>query len=175
MITKTLCFCQEVETVEKEKKIAYSFFTEYGLGVGGLRNDGISVEFTGILVNGITFNQKRDMVGLGVGCDLFYMVMVQSYPLFANYRHYFSSKTDYKPLINIAMGTELSFWHSHRHDGYSVGGDETSKIQCSAGLYTTIAGGFRRKSLSFTSGFFVKSWEIDVIRYGIEIKVGYTF
>jgi hypothetical protein len=164
-ITNALCFGQEIETAEKEKKIAYSFFAEYGFGVGGLSYGEVSMDFTGVLVNGISFNKKQDMVGIGIGCDLFFVISVQAYPIFVNYRHYFSSKTKYKPLINIAIGTEFSSWNRQH------------RISSFAGLYTTVASGFRYKALSFTSGFFVKSWEMEEFhfRYGVEIKVGYTF
>jgi hypothetical protein len=177
MIFTTLCFCQELnntsETTEKEKKISYSFFNEFGLGVGGRFDGGISVEITGVLVNGISFNKKQDMIGLGVGCDLFYVVFVRSYPFFVNYRHYFPSKSNFKPLINVALGPRLTFlspnWFSP--DGVV----KNPKIECMAGLYSTVAGGFRYKALSFTSGVFVKSWDIEGFMSGVEIKVGYAF
>jgi hypothetical protein len=41
-------------------------------------------------------------------------------------------------------------------------------------LYGTIAAGFKVKAFSFTSVFFLKSWNKEFFG-GVEVKVGYTF
>jgi len=148
-----------------EKKVSYSFFNEYGLSAGIFFEGNPYVEITGIFVNNICFNKKQDMIGIGVGCDLFYVVLAQTFPIFVNYRHNFSSKTKFKPLINVALGTRINVWGEY-------------------GLYSTIAGGFRYKSLSFTAGFFIKSLNDGIFikslndgnySSGVEIKIGYIF
>ena len=87
--------------------------------------------------------------------DCFKVVLMLSFPIFVNYRHYFPSKTNIKPLINAAIGTHISIWRT-------------------AGLYSTIAGGFKVKAFSFTTGVCVKSWGPNFFG-GLEIKLGYTF
>ena len=163
IITPTLSFGQESNAIGKclgnEQKMSYSFISEYGLGIGGFFDDGhFSLELTGVLINGISFNKKQDMIGIGVGSELYYVVLAQTFPIFVNYRHYFPSKTNFNPLINVALGTRVSIWGN-------------------AGLYSIIAYGFRHKSLSFTTGMFMKSWGVDIGGFagGLEIKVGYTF
>jgi hypothetical protein len=129
----------------------------------------------GIWVNGISLNKKQDMIGIGVGCELFYLVLGRAYPIFVNYRHYFPSKRSLKPLINIALGTRLSFWSEYDDWGPPIGIEEFPKLRCLAGLYSTIAGGFRVHNFSFSSGVFIKSWNNKSFLGGVEIKVGYAF
>jgi hypothetical protein len=160
------------KNIEREKKISYSFFTEFGLSAGTFLSENPPfVEITGIFVNSICFNKKQDMIGIGVGCELFYVVMAATLPIFVNYRHNFSSKTNFKPLINVALGTRIGI------EGWGWGG-------YGYGLYSTIAGGFRYKSLSFNAGIFVKSLNDGIFikslndgNYsgGVEIKIGYIF
>ena len=161
LASPVLSFGQETnesdQKLEREEKISYSFFNEYGLSTG-VSFDGVPYyEITGVFVNSICFNKKQD-IGIGIGCDFFKVVMVIAFPVFVNYRHYFTSQTNLKPLINVALGTQIS-------------------ICGEAGLYSTIAGGFRYKALSFTSGFSIKSFSFDNTNYfgGVEIKVGYAF
>jgi len=139
-----------------EKKVSYSFFIEYGLGAGIFFEGNPYVETTIVFVNNICFNKKKDMIGIGVGCDSYYLVLVQTFPIFVNYRHNFSSKTNIKPLINIALGTRISMWGA-------------------CGLYSTIAGGFRYKSLSFNAGISIKSLNKGNESGEVEIKIGYIF
>ena len=96
---------------------------------------------------------------------MFKVVLAQTFPIFVNYRHDFLSKTKLKPLINVALGTRINVWGEY-------------------GLYSTIAGGFRYKSLSFNAGIFIKSLNDGIFikslnegNYsgGIEIKIGYIF
>ena len=148
--------------MKKERKITYSFINEYGINIGAYFDGFPYVEINGIFVNNICFNKKQDMMGmgLGIGFDFWYLFMVPAFPIFVNYRHYFTSLTNLKPLINVALGTRVN-------------------IRGEAGLYSTIAGGFRYKYLSFTSGFSINTLtntRNNTYYYGgVEIKVGYTF
>jgi hypothetical protein len=148
-------FAQQ-QVSEKEKKVSYSFINEYGLNAGVSFDADPFVEITGVFVNSICFNKKQDLIGIGVGFDLFYVVIVPAFPVFVNYRHYFTSITNLKPLINVALGTRINIWGE-------------------AGLYSTIAGGFRYKALSFTLGFSMKTFNDANYFGGAEVKVGYTF
>jgi len=152
-----------------EKKVSYSFFTEYGLSAGTCLGEYHPpfVEITGIFVNSICFNKKQDMIGIGVGCDAFYLVIMPTIPIFVNYRHNFPSKTNLKPFINVALGARFCAWDWREY-----------------GLYSTIAGGFRHKSLSFNLGILIKSLNDGIFikslnngNYfgGVEIKIGYIF
>jgi hypothetical protein len=75
--------------------------------------------------------------------------------VFVNYRHYFSSETNIKPLVNVALGTKINIFGE-------------------PDLYNTIAGGFKVKAFSFTAGICVETWGAGVFG-GIEIKMGFTF
>jgi len=161
------------ENSKKEKKISYSFINEYGFCMGkyfegdrGLLRKGAK----GVFVNGIRFNKTQDEIGIGLGIE--WLVFSQTYPIYFNYRHYFLSKTQIKPLINVAVGTRLGFWQNHEPDWM---GNFDTKIYCSTGLYSTISTGFKVKAFSFTAGFLIRSWGFDDFFGGGEINVGFTF
>jgi len=201
LATPLLSFGQE-ETKIKEKSesdqkcsISYTFINEYGLYAGG------AIGFTGIFVNGIRFNKTQDVIGLGLGYEVdsrstysnYYengywhnkqSDSPQSIPIFVNYRHYFPGKRALKPLVNIGLGTRISFWKEwtgwnvpyyiddvYMYDIWYSGNKEQ---QVRAGLYATMAAGFKVKVFSFTSGFFMKSMGKDFFG-GVEVKVGITF
>ena len=170
---------QETSTKDNnnaEPKISYALINEYGFFVGG------SFGFTGIFVNGIRFNKTQDILGIGVGYEADTR-SGQSVPLFINFRHYFPGKRLLKPLFNIGIGTRISFWKEY-HDYYvqveengyvhDVYCSEPPRQRVTPGLYGTIAAGFKVKAFSFTSGFFLKSWNKEFFG-GVEVKVGYTF
>jgi hypothetical protein len=193
MAATLISFGQE-ETKTKEKSeyenkcsISYAFINEYGTYLGG------AFGFTGIFVNGVRFNKTQDVIGIGVGYEVgsespypnyYYSYDTpQSIPLFVNYRHYFPGKRALKPLVNIGIGTRISFWKEwtgyyvdYEVDGYPyptwMSEPEEQKIK--AGLYTTIAAGFKVKAFSFTSGFFLKSCYKNYFG-GVEVKAGFTF
>ena len=143
--------------MEKERKISYSFINEYGGHVGVSFSGGPYGDLTGIFVNSICFNKQQDMIGIGVGLDCFDAAFMFSFPIFVNYRHYFPSKTNIKPLVNAALGTKINIWGE-------------------ADLYSTIAGGFKVKAFSFTAGVCIETWGFPHNFFGgVEIKVGYTF
>jgi hypothetical protein len=153
----SLMWQSEMKGSEKERKISYSFINEYGGHVGVSFNGGPYGDLTGIFVNSICFNQKQDMIGIGVGCDLLDAVFGVSFPIFVNYRHYFPSKRNIKPLVNAALGTKINIWGE-------------------ADLYSTIAGGFKVKAFSFTAGVCIETWGFPHNFFGgVEIKAGYTF
>jgi hypothetical protein len=156
------------ESPEKEKKkISYSFINEYGFGIGRSFEYGyLWWETVGVFVNGIRFNKTQDEIGIGVGSE-YMLFLSQSFPIFLNYRHYFPSKKDIKPLINIGVGTRLNFYRGHEPW-------QDRKLHCFPGLYSTVAIGFKVKAFSFTSGGFLKSWG-DSFYSGGEIKMGFTF
>ncbi|MCL1850574.1 MAG: hypothetical protein FWF70_04105 [Bacteroidetes bacterium] len=185
---------KETSTDEKTKtecKFSYALINEYGFFAGG------SVGFTGIFVNGIRFNKTQDVIGLGVGYEVdtkpssssYYrdfesksVENAQSIPIFVNYRHYFPGKRALKPLVNFAIGTRINFWKEYYYyyepwweypDLYPRQYTKESQ-EVNAGLYGTIAAGFKVKAFSFTSGFFLKSWNKEYFG-GVEVKVGYTF
>ncbi len=155
-----------VENTADNKKNSYSLIIEFGGSAGAFLegrypyNEHLSYfswDLPLTFINGISFNKKQDMVGIGIGCEFYYNMFLWTFPIFANYRHYFQSKTNLKPLINIATGIQLSFFMT-------------------AGLYSTISAGFKYKAFSFTSGIFIKSeYSIEHFSGGVEIKVGYTF
>ena len=159
---------------QQEKKIAYNFINEYGFFVGK------NVGWTGVFVNGIAINQN-DAVGIGVGYGL-NTGAFQEIPLFLNYRHYFERGRKLKPLINIAAGVGFHFWteefsrpiYGPNENFLYYEYDEENKQ--GVGMYATIAGGFRVKALSFTGGFFFRTFPNEKgFSGGIEAKVGYTF
>ena len=157
------------ENTEKEKNISYSFINEYGFFGGG------TFGFTSIFVNGIRFNKTQDLIGIGVGYEADFR-SEQSLPIFANYRHYFPAmgkKKQLQPLVNIGFGVRISFWEEWFYDSWG-GWYGYSKQRVTPGLYATIASGFKVKAFSFTSGFFMKSWN-DEYFGGVEVKVGFTF
>jgi len=148
---------------KKEKSLSYSIINEYGFSVGGVGAYPF-LEGTGVLVNGIRFNKTREEVGIGIGVNFFYFSSSErAYPIFLNYRYYFSSKTKLKPLINVAIGTQLRFFDYE-------GERQTREL----GFYGTIATGFKVEAISFTPGLFIKSRRGD-LHSGIEIKAGFTF
>jgi hypothetical protein len=152
IIIPTLSFGQDATMINK-KNVSYSFITEHGLYLGW------DIGYTGVFVNGICFNKTQDLIGIGVGVE-YGIASGLSIPIYANYRHYFPSKTKLEPLVNVAIGTRFCAVYSWKPS--------------MMGLYTTIASGFRVKSFSFTSGLFVKSLNNDFFA-GFEIKLGYAF
>jgi len=189
MTTPLLSFGQQEtqtnENAKTEKPISYSFINEYGFYTGG------TIGFTGIFVNGIKFNKTQDVIGLGIGYEIDpgpfnvrYAESNQSVPIFFNYRHYFPGKRKLKPLVNIGVGMRISFWQEwfswnepyyNEYGGYwdiYYYGDYKQRV--TPGLYATMAAGFKVKALSFTSGFFMKSWN-DKYFGGVEVKIGFTF
>jgi hypothetical protein len=192
-----LCFGQQESKTDgntpPEKCISYTFINEYGFYGGS------SIGFTGIFVNGIKFNKTQDVIGLGIGYEIDsrpsqgnYWVSdywnrsvegAQTIPIFVNYRHYFPSNKKLKPLINIGIGMRINFWREYYYyngpwnyndpwDFYPYPIDAGQLV--GVGLYGTMAAGFKVKAFSFTSGFFLKSWN-DNYFGGVEVKVGFTF
>ena len=151
------------EEPKEEKKISYSFINEYGFYAGG------TVGFAGVFVNGIRFNKTQDLIGIGLGYE-FDIRAGQSMPIYVNYRHYFSHKKILKPLINVGVGARLIFDDYYCYDCWSDG----PSITVMPGLYATIAGGFKVKAFTFTSGAFLKSVQEDFYA-GFEVKAGFTF
>jgi hypothetical protein len=177
---------------EPEKRIVYTFINEYGFYAGN------AFGFTGVFVNGIRFTKTQDVIGIGIGYEIgtdpyqtkyfdypYYYNTVenaQHIPVFVNFRHYFPGKKAFKPLVNVAIGTRISFWKESywnwcyidepwNHSPYYCG---EPKQRVVAGLYATAAAGFKVKTFSFTSGLFVKSWNAKYFG-GFEMKVGFTF
>jgi hypothetical protein len=168
LATPFLSFGQETSNNDTEKKcnISYTFINEYGFFLGG------DFGFTGIFVNGIRFNKTNDVLGIGVGYEVDSR-SGQSIPIFVNFRHYFPAKKILKPLINVGIGTRISFWERYDYYEYSSYYPKPKQMQ-TAGLYGTIAAGFKVRAFSFTSGFFLKSWNREYFG-GVEVKVGFTF
>jgi len=153
------------ESTEKEKKVSYVFSYESGFYVGSFFDDEyITRGMTGVFVNGIRFNKTQDELGIGIGYEWDYFEEML-FPVYFNYRHYFSSKGKMNPVINIGLGTRFNFWESLHQ-----------KTECESGLYSTFAAGFKVKYFSFTTGLFVKSWDWNYgYSAGVEIKAGFTF
>ena len=150
----TLSFGQDTDiNAYHLKEFSYVFITEHGMSLGG-----DIVSYTGVFINNICFNKTSDIVGLGVGVE-YGIASGLSIPIFANYRRYFPSDRNLKPLLNIAIGSRLTAW-------YGVNGTWRPDF------YGTIASGFRVKAFSFTSGLYVKSLDGDFFG-GFEIKLGY--
>lgn len=158
---------------QQEKKIAYTFINEYGFFIGK------NVGWTGVFINGISIKQN-DVIGLGLGYGL-NTASFQEVPIFLNYRHYFDMGKKLKPLINVAAGVGFHFWTDeiavpvNTPSGY-VSYDYVEESHNGVGLYATISGGFRVKALSFTGGFFFRTFPSQPgFNGGIEAKIGYTF
>jgi hypothetical protein len=171
MVAPFLSFGQrEEKTEEKTKpvmKISYSFINEYGTFAGG------SIGFTGVFVNGISLN-KTHLIGIGMGYEADTRAG-QSMPIYVNYRYYFKGKKQFNPLINVGLGTRLTFSKStYYSDPWENMYGYSTKLSVEQGFYCTAAGGFRVKAFTFTSGGFVKSIGDDFYA-GVEIKAGFTF
>jgi hypothetical protein len=155
-IVPVLSFGQEInkttENLEENKKISYSFITEHGFCLGRE-----FFAYEGVLVNSIRLNKTQDEIGVGTGFR-FNLMGMTSIPVFANYRHYFPSKTDLQLFLNFAAGTHIAYLEN----------------PCKAGLYTTLTTGFTVKAFSFSSGFYVISYD-EYFFGGIAVKLGYTF
>ena len=161
---------QETSTNENtEKNISYSFINEYGFFGGG------TFGFTSVFINGIRFNKTQDLIGIGIGYEADFR-SEQSLPIFVNYRHYFPAmgkKKQLQPLVNVGLGVRISFWEEWLYgDPYYYYSHSRQRV--TPGLYATVASGFKVKAFSFTSGFFMKSWN-DEYFGGVEVKVGFTF
>lgn len=159
---------------QQEKKIAYNFINEYGFFIGK------RVGWTGVFVNGVSI-KENDVIGIGIGYGL-NTASFQEVPLFLNYRHYFDRGKKLKPLINVAAGVGFHFWTEDvRTPIYDLDGNVAyynfvEEGRNGIGLYGTISGGFRVKALSFTGGFFFRTFPNDPgFNGGIEAKIGYTF
>ena len=168
--TPILSFGQDTtitsENSKKEKKISYSLINEYGFFIGKTKYFPFFLPgVTGIFVNGIRFDETQNEIGIGVGTEFVMDSPWRFFPVYLNYRHYYQGKGNKKPLINIGVGTLLTL----QRDPYL-----NEVPPCTAGLYTTIAGGFKAKAFSFTSGIFLKSSDGDFVG-GVEIKAGFTF
>lgn len=158
---------------QQDKKIAYTFINEYGFFIGK------NVGWTGVFINGISIKQN-DVIGLGLGYGL-NTASFQEVPIFLNYRHYFDMGKKLKPLINVAAGVGFHFWTDeiavpvNTPSGY-VSYDYVEESYHGVGFYGTISGGFRVKALSFTGGFFFRTFPSQPgFNGGIEAKIGYTF
>lgn len=158
---------------QQEKKVTYNFINEYGFFVGR------QVGWSGVFVNGIAI-QQTDLIGLGIGYGL-NTGTFQEMPIFLNYRHYFDRGKRLKPCINVAAGVGLHFWEEDvmvpqtNEYGYQYY-DWDTENHTGVGLYATIAGGFKVKALSFTGGFFFRTFpNNNRFSGGIEAKIGYTF
>lgn len=163
-IKPVISFSQEVENLEKEKKISYAFINEYGFSFNAPYTFFIAIN--SVFINGIRFNKTQNEIGIGIGYDFYFIE--QTYPIFVNYRHYFPSKKSVKPHINIGLGTQISFYRGHEPW-------EDHKLHCYSGLYATIATGFKIKAFSFSVGGFAKSISTENFYGGAEVKMGFTF
>ena len=163
-LNPVLSFSQEMENPEKQKKISYAFINEYGFSFNAPYPFFMAIN--SVFVNGIRFNKTQDELGIGIGYDCYFIM--QTFPIFANYRHYFPSKKSIKPHINIGLGTQLSFYRGHEPW-------EDNKLQCYGGLYATFATGFKIKAFSFSVGGFAKSIDKESYFGGAEVKMGFTF
>jgi hypothetical protein len=157
---------------QQDKKITYNFINEYGFFLGK------NVGWTGVFINGISIKQN-DAIGIGLGYGL-NTGSFQEVPIFLNYRHYFDTGKKLKPLVNVAAGIGLHFWTEEQEipsviNGYTY--YDFIEENCSGvGLYATLSGGFRVKALSFTGGFFFRTFPSQQgFNGGIEAKIGYTF
>jgi len=155
-----LSFGQETAVANESKKVSYAFINEFGNSFG---NKG-GIKHATVFLNNICFNKTQDLIGIGVGFEFDWGWYFYSIPIYANYRHYFTSNTNLKPLINIAVGYRFNF--------------DTRRY--SSGLYSVVATGFRVNAFSLTSGIFIKSLKEkfssrEEFSFGVEIKVGYTF
>ena len=155
-----LSFGQETAAVNESKKVSYVFINEFG---NFFENTG-SIKYTSVFLNNICFNKTQDLIGIGVGFESEWDWNFYSIPVYANYRHYFRSSTNLKPLINIAVGHRSNF-NTRRYSPWD-------SPKYSPGLYSVVAAGFRINAFSLTSGIFIKSAN-DKYPFGVEIKAGY--
>jgi hypothetical protein len=158
--------------------LSYRFIAEFGFA-GGYP----TFMFTGVLINSVSFKDK-DLIGLGVGTD-FEINSNFSFPIFANYRHYFqSSGKNLIPMVNIAAGVRIEvaqvniqylYPYINPWD-YFVSYNIIHKQSniCSAGAYVTLEGGFTYKLFTLAGGYFLRSGYYG-ISSGVEFKIGLTF
>jgi hypothetical protein len=167
-----LSFSQEMNNSEKQKEISYAFINEYGFSFNAPYPFFMAIN--SVFVNGIRFNKTQNEIGIGIGYDFYFII--QTFSIFANYRHYFPSKKSIKPHINIGLGTQLSFWRGHDfYEDSPHDYERNNKLQCYGGLYATVATGFKIKAFSFSVGGFAKSIDKNSYFGGAEIKMGFTF
>ncbi len=141
----------------------YSFINEYGFFLGS-GNTFTTVGLTGVFINGLTVNNTFFMgVGLGYESD---NESGQSIPMFLNFRYFLPSNSNFKPFLNIALGSRFSYWTIY--DYYWMDPIQESAL----GFYSTLGAGFNKHAFSFSSGLFVKSIGNNFFG-GLEVKAGF--
>jgi len=170
ILTPILSYGQEAATTDKKTKqdckVSYVFISEFGCYIG----DGFA--FTNVFVNGIRFNKKKDILGIGLGYETEF-VSFQYIPIYLNYRHYFRVKKSINPFLNVGIGTRISFGNGYYPYRYNS--------SCKAGFYSVVSAGVKVKAFTLSSGFFVKSFGFSNFAHlngffgGMEVKAGFTF
>jgi len=148
----------------KKSFIGYNFLLEgtanvsVGAVIYGIPFPGIGID----IVNGIRLG-KSNYLGIGIGFFSDGLVMMQSVPIYLNYRYVLKSKTDRKGLINLSAGINFGGTFLDNSDNYR-----------GYGIYGSLSGGFVKNRFSFSAGPFARSvWGTEI--WGVEIKCGFTF
>jgi len=154
---------------QENEKIKYSNITEFGFFATSPQSFGLDIT----TVHGFSIN-KQHHIGLGFGIGGGFHESYDGYyysPVFFNYRLYFKPERKFSPHVNVSLGGMIA----------------TENI---AGLYSSIAAGFKAGAFSFSSGlsfmpFHAEEWEYGCFGegfvnkwyypFGLTLKCGFTF
>ena len=180
-------FSQENETVNKPqevKKYAYQFMGEFSLVHLGINFDltdsykGHNICIFGFnLINNMVYKEKTS-IGLGIGMEYAALKGEMTLPFFTDFRYYFSEK-DFKPFINVGVGTVFiihfswaGFFGSHSKDIFIY----------KPGLYLNCSGGFKIGHFQLNAGINIKKYERiyynnkgNTLDLNFVLKLGFNF
>jgi len=153
LLVSVSLFAQESEKIEK---IRYSNITEFGFITTSPQSFGLDIT----TVHGFSIN-KQHHIGLGFGIGGGFL---ESYdgindgyyysPIFFNYRLYFKPEKKFSPHVNVSLGGMIA----------------TENI---AGVYSSIAAGFKAGAFSFSSGLSFMPFHLE--RQKIVYNGGYYY
>ena len=164
-------------SAQKETKISYSIFNEYGYYFSPLNiakkpysdYSSMNIGYTSVFINNITLNKSMH-IGLGVGFE-FGSDIEMAVPVFFNFRNYFgNSERKFRPMVNAAVGFRPCI-NDYYYTDYIM---PLPTAKNYLGIYSTMGGGFKAGIFSFHAAYFFKSTRHSYLM-GLEMKFGLTF
>ncbi|MDL2309407.1 hypothetical protein LJC53_07485 [Bacteroidales bacterium OttesenSCG-928-C03] len=138
----------------------------------------ISISLIGFnLINNMVYKDKVS-VGLGAGIQLMFPEGEMRYPLFVDFRYYFTEKK-ITPFINVGAGT-IFIVHYTRWELFGVG---DAIFRYKPGLYLNCSGGFKYKHFQLNAGINLTAYEWmhynpaygNTLSLHFVIKAGFNF